>query len=570
MKRYWNHLVKSTEQTVKRFVTMQIMDPDSPEYGRMPSDVIEGKQTIYLLTDAVCLYCLSDSKYYHSPVLLNHISAALLFVEHWQRPDGSLDFPTCNFYSAPDTGFCFRRLYGAWRILTQSGDNNTERLADRYLKILLKCLPIMLTGGFHTPNHRWAVTSVLSCLRLLVQQFPQAAMEVPHFPIPFESPEALENAITARMDQYLGEGIDGDQDGEYAERSTGGYNAVVDKCLITLYESTKDPEYLGYVTRNLEMMLYYIEPDDSIFTQNSTRQDHGNRMYPDTYFPLYCFMAAQTGNPLFDKAAHKIIRDNQKRGAHAPDCLYLFMMNPKMRAYQFRGYGYLDTYRRFFSGSQVLRVKREDYSYSILNHNPHFLFLHFRKMPIAVKIGTSYCDVRNFVPQKMLLTDTGCTLSARINGWYYQPFEQSPPSSDWWAMDHSKRERINTSDLNTTVEICELERGLDIHVKTEGLDGLPLRVEIRIPSGAALSSDAFYTIAEKGGSMVLRQGTLSVTKGSETILIGPGYGTHTFKGHYSGEEGNANGYTLFLNDYTPYQRSFSIRLKEPDSAEKRL
>ena len=42
------------------------------------------------------------------------------------------------------------------------------------------------------------------------------------------------------------------------------------------------------------------------------------------------------------------------------------------------------------------------------------------------------------------------------------------------------------------------------------------------------------------------------------IVIGPGYGTHAFKGHYSGEERNEAGYSIFLNDYTPYDRTFRI------------
>ncbi len=71
--------------------------------------------------------------------------------------------------------------------------------------------------------------------------------------------------------------FDGNADGEYAERSTGGYNCVVNDAMINLYEMTKNKEYLSYPERNLHMMELYFEPDGTIFTQNSTRQDRGKR-----------------------------------------------------------------------------------------------------------------------------------------------------------------------------------------------------------------------------------------------------------------------------------------------------
>jgi hypothetical protein len=95
-------------------------------------------------------------------------------------------------------------------------------------------------------------------------------------------------------------------------------------------------------------------------------------------------------------------------------------------------------------------------------------------------------------------------------------------------------------------------------VKSSGLDKLPLRVEICIPAGSILDHEKFYMVAEKGSGMVLRDGFLNILHEDQNIKIGPGYGTHEFGGHYSGEERNEVGYTIYLNDYTPYERTFSI------------
>lgn len=562
MKRYWQHMVRSTEKTVEDFLKKQIRDVSRPDCGRMPSEVIEGKHTIYLLTDALCVYFSPESCFYKDSRLFDAVKLGLGFIEKWQRQDGSLDFPTCNFYSAPDTAFCFRRLYGAYRILDQYGETQEEEaLKKRYLILLLKCIPILLYGGFHTPNHRWAVTATLLQLAGLVEQNGDLALKAAHFPAKTEepmTPEGLAGQLRKRADQYLAEGIDGDADGEYAERSTGNYNAVVDKSLISAYEATGREEFLGYVERNLHMMLYYFDGDDTIFTQNSTRQDQGKALYPDQYFYLYTYMAAKTGNPLFDAAAHKIIRDNRERGDRAQDSMYLFMMYDWMKDYEFKGYGFLPEYRKYFPGSQVLRVKKPGYVYSVLNQKAAFLFLKFGSLPIGLRIGESYCDIRNFIPKDMQVTEDGCILKAESKGWYYQPFAQDQGTSDWWAMDHSKRELVITSSLLITVTVRELENGLEITVKSEGLQGLPLRVEADVPAGCILENETFCLTAGKGESLILRDGCLNLHDGAKRIVIGPGYGTHAFKGHYSGEEKNRNGYSIFLNDYTPYERTFRI------------
>lgn len=566
MKRYWPHIVRSTEKMVEDYLAKQVKDSSRPDYGRMPSEIIEGKLTIYLLTNAVCLYFCKESRYYKDEKLFDAIKTGLSFIERWQRDDGSLDYPSCNFYSAPDTSFCFRRLYGAWNILEKHAQTEEEKeLENRYLILLLRCIPILLYGGFHTPNHRWAVMSVLFTLANVVEQNGQLALEVPRYPKEYFSEDQIPHTVEElvqklrdRANQYLAEGIDGDEDGEYAERSTGNYNAVVDKSLILAYEATGDEKFLGYVERNLNMMLYYIDGDDTIFTQNSTRQDHGTKQYADKYFYLYTYMADKTGNPLFDAAAHKIIKDNMERADLAQDCMYIFMMYDWLLDYEFKGYGFLPEYRKFFRGSQVLRVKKENYVYSVLNNKAAFLFLKFGSLPIGLRIGESYCDIRNFIPKSIEVKDNGCVLKAEAGGWYYQPFKEDQGTSDWWDMDHTKRDKIHTSKVAITVTLSELENGLDIHVKAEGMSGLPLRVELDIPAGVVLENETMCLTAGKGESMILRGGELNLHEGAQKIVIGPGYGTHAFKGHYSGEERNEYGYSIFLNDYTPYDRSFCI------------
>ena len=75
-------------------------------------------------------------------------------------------------------------------------------------------------------------------------------------------------------------------------------------------------------------------------------------------------------------------------------------------------------------------------------------------------------------------------------------------------MDQSKREILKNSKIRMTVTIHELVDGLELHIKSEGIDLLPLRLEICIPAGSILENEHFYLQTEKGSGMILRDGYL--------------------------------------------------------------
>ena len=107
--------------------------------------------------------------------------------------------------------------------------------------------------------------------------------------------------------------------------------------------------------------------------------------------------------------------------------------------------------------------------------------------------------------------------------------------------------------------VKETEDGLALSIDTEGLDKLPLRLEIMTPAASILNHQSFYQTANAGQTIILRDGTLQIENGVDIVEIGPGFGEHTFKGHYSGEEKNEVGATICCNAYTPVHREFYIR-----------
>lgn len=547
MERYMAHLLKGAEYRTKQFMGSQVGDPASLQYGGIKGDIWEAKPTIYALTSALAVYFHKDSCFYKNEQLYAAVNLALDFIERTQREDGSFDYPSCNFKSAADTSFCFKRLIAAYRLLVKYGNSSDEAitvLKEKYLTIMHKALDAIREGGFHTPNHRWGIAAALLQGSNL-----------------FAEEDGFAAGLKARADQYLAEGIDGDEDGEYAERSTGNYNAVVNNAMMAMYQETGDEAFLGYVERNLSMMLTYMDPDDTIFTQNSTRQDQGKLEYADKYFYQYLYMCSREHCPAFDGAAHKIIKDNMERGDLAPDCLHIVMNHDEMMGYHFKEYGFLEEYRKFFRHAGVLRVRKPSYTYTVLNGKSAFLYFKSQGTMLCVKIGESCCDIRNFIPQTIEELPDGCRLEAEAESWYYLPFKEKQDTSDWWKMDQTKREKLISSRLKATLEIREKDQGLELHLKAEGLDRLPLRLEICIPAGVTLKHPAFALEAAAGEGMILKDGYLEVHDGSVTMEIGPGFGEHSFKGHYSGEEINSAGYTVYANGYTPLEKHFSLMVK---------
>ncbi len=557
MKRYIDYLIRSEEHRVDEMLFLQIKDKNDLCYGLMRGDVIEAKPTIYMMATALALYLNSRSRYYKSEKLMEALQLAADGVARVQRKSGYIDYPCCNFFSAPDTSFCYKRLNDGYRLMKKYQDvADTTILQKKYLAIMRMAAEAIRDGGFHTPNHRWGICAALM----------QAAKL-------FADDTEFAKSLMDRTVLYLQEGIDGNSEGKYAERSTGNYNAVVNNAMMAMYQCSKDVKYLGYVERNLNMMMYYIEPNDMVFTQNSTRQDQGKEIFMDKYLYQYLYLLAYDGtdgfikltpeeHARFDGAAHQIIKGCAETGRQAPNCLHLLMIYDKTLDYTFENCGFLKTYHKLFKEAGVLRVKKENYSYTVMKNRSAFLYFNVNGLEAFLKIGESYCEIRNFVPDEMDVQEGKTVLSHTARGWYYLPWKEKQNTSDWWQMDHKKRDLMITSDLHTQVVITELADGLEISVDTDGLERLPLRMELCVPSQTTLENDHFCMETVAGKSMVLSDDYVTMTKGLTSIEFGPGACEHHFKGHYSGEEVNADGYTIYCNTYTPTKRVYTLKVKQ--------
>lgn len=537
-------LLTRLDAHIERLMARQVLDECSGDYGGFMEDDlhVESRQCGFDLSALACGYVTKDSAHYLSERVKAALTAALAYLRAHQRPGGCVDLLSCNVASAPDTAFMINAVLNAWWLLERCEDARAAWLRPALLRLIDSAASGIAAGGFHTPNHRWAIAAcLLHCAKITGRR-----------------------ELEARARAYLREGLDINEDGEFAERSAGNYNQVNDDQMLRLYMATGDRTFLHAAEKNLEMMYCYIDPDGSVFTNNSTRQDMGKKIYLDTYYPLYLMAGYFLGREDFGAMAEWIYQDCRRRGTW-PDGVEWLLLLPQMD-----GFGAQTPfeppflrYDRLFEHSDIARVRRGGFSLTLMRGKPNFLYFQSGALPLYMAIYQNLCDQRNFVPETLERTERGFRLSGRAPVWYYQPFDQKPQTSDWWRMDNAARERLTAEGLHTLVEAELTEEGVRLHIRTQGVDRLPVRVEIGLLPGGRIRTQHFTQLMRAGEQVTILDGDIEITgPRGDALAIGPAFGSHDIRARMGGAYPLSDAcYTVLLTGYTPVDRTLFIRAR---------
>ncbi|MBQ9119148.1 MAG: hypothetical protein IJY09_03700 [Lachnospiraceae bacterium] len=566
MENHYQKIVKDTDSRVAYSLERQELRAEHPFYGGFydADELVHAKYAIYRVAAMMAAYCCADSSYYRAQRVEQAIFLGLAYIRRVQHENGLFDYITCNFFSAPDTAFCIKKLIPFYEFLQKKADKTApeERMRTELEQIIRKGAHGLLEGGFHTPNHRWAIASMLAKTGVLFgeEQLTQAALA------------------------YLQEGIDCNADGEFSEKSAGNYNRINNDAMITLAEALGDDSYEQYAIRNLHMMLTYLEPDGSIFTANSTRFDKDRLIYPKDYYMEYLKLGKKYGIKEFLGMCNTIFDIVEEKQITAPDFLIWFLLEPEYRSFEWEERYEPEDFCKHYPQSGIVRARKGGFTYTVMRDKSDFLYVHNGSMKLMMKVAGSFCEHRAFKAEELMaehcygrsvvasgqgaanietrtkrMQPPEIQLRQTMRGWYYLPFPEKPESSDWWQMDHSRRPRKTGPDMEITVKIEEQEHGLAVTVRTAGVSGAPWRIETAFAGIEELATEQEKVSVTGEERLVVAQGEVQAGNERNIIRIGPGFAKHRFiDGKEDSEAKQPGCATVYFTDYTEFEHTILI------------
>ena len=286
-----SELIQRQESYWEDLKQHQCMDEKSMWYGGF-NYAYEFAMT-KIITQGLPLYCEAGSRYYKSEDILERMKLNSEFLLKYQNDSGLISLLDCNIESPPDTAFMVNDLAIAHFYIERSKMTELKTIDENIVGFLRRTQNGLINGGFHTPNHRWVISCALGMLYNI-----------------FGNEE-----LKKRAHEYIAEGIDINDDGEWTERSNACYNAVSDLYMYHIGEIFHIDEAFEAVRKNLEMMKFLLHPNDYIVTEYSTRQDKGKVATMDARYTIaYMLTAGKYNEPEFVYMAERAIEHAKEFG----------------------------------------------------------------------------------------------------------------------------------------------------------------------------------------------------------------------------------------------------------------
>lgn len=429
-----------------------------------------------------------------------------------QNDDGTID--AGNIATPPDTGFVMETLGTALIALRAAHPSGVPAgelaeavrtaaaAADRFMK---RGAAALVTGGVHTPNHRWVVCSALAIAYRLYG----------------------EESYLRRIDEWLAEGIDIDPDGQYSERSAGIYSAVSSGALLNVALLLGRDELLEPVRRNLETTLLLTQPDGRVETTASRRQDQytTNLTWGRYYLPLRV-LASIDGNERFAAAARAIERAAAHLGPESPLSRYAiaFFAFPELGAPLPRA---SDAALPTDSGvhvrnSGLYRERRGNLAVTVFggqdrwpdgrvvpevsgrSGNPTFLTCATGSSSVRwVRLLPRFFRVGYLRPELSCCEEGRCTLTASERVGYVQPLPPERRRADgayelstadgrfWSAIDLDARELSNVQSLDVEISVTISAEQVEARIDARATTSIPVCLEIALDPDSRLDTTSW-------------------------------------------------------------------------------
>ncbi|MEW1777348.1 hypothetical protein [Streptomyces sp. NPDC086777] len=479
-----------------------------------------------------------------------------------------------NVQSPPDSAFTVNDVCDA-HVLAAGAGPELRDVTAALAEIAGAATAALLTGGVHTPNHRWELCAALARLH---RSFP-------------------DGRLLDRIDAWLAEGVDIDAQGLYSERSAVYASHVSNPSLLLLADVLGRDDLRDAVERNLTATLDLIRPDGTVETVHSRRQDQRHPYPLAPYLPHYRLLAIRTGRGDLSRAA----RLAAAAGIDDPVLLAQTLLTPDLcrtlpapapeplprarylTTARLASHASATAHSVLYGGSDVPRHRRIR---SGLACNPTFLRLFAGDAVLdAVRLSRGFFDLGPFRAEDVQqLGGNRYRLTETLTAAYYQPLPPDRRQADGAyrmtdegrfsaAMAFPDRPRDEVSQT-TRVEAELREDGVDLRIEIDG-PRVPWALELTfrpggVPEGAAAIGDGRWCLT--GGPMSYRAGAdeirveavvetgepLAGPDRTDVLRYDPGQ-DHTVVGGTDATTGNR----VYLGGHGPQTLTVALRARRP-------
>lgn len=475
-----SELVKKQEKYYDIIKERQNLNEDSIWYG-------EFYDNVNIIEQALPLYISEESKYYKSKELLDRMKLNLDFFLRMQFPNGLLSLWNCNIISPPDTAFNVYPLSLCLDLIEKVNMPELDTLKEKIYRFLKNVIPGLVLGGFHTPNHRW----IISCaLALLYKRF-------------------KDESIKSRVYEFIGEGIDINNSGEWTERSNGGYNSMVDAWCYHIAEVFNEESFFDAVRKNLNMMKYMLHPEDYIVTEYSARQDRAQKIKMSSYAIPYLLMACMDNDKEFSYLADLCIENSKSLGRLLVYCnLYEAELAKKPPCKQISesytvllNENNLSELRQKHSifGDTVLRYRKDKLSITVMAGQQEFMFVQYGKArACSIKLPIGWFGIGGVdFSQIKRISETKFTLSTQIYGDYFQTLNSESVkeyNGNYIKMPNDQRERIGCVETNAEITIELKDNGVDLNISVDKMPYIFTQLVIGFDSDGEIEGEGIVNL----------------------------------------------------------------------------
>lgn len=508
-------------------------------------------------------YVSPQSKYYHSNLVVPALERITKILAGAQAPDGTVNIG--NLESPPDTAFLVEVLCPGATILAKDNSNATKQVNTNIKQFLIKAGEALVTGGVHTPNHRWVICAALAQLNHL---YPN-------------------KKYINRIEEWLSEGIFMDEDGHYPERS-GNYANVENNSMITMARLLDKPKLLQYVRKNLATTYFYMEPNGDLVSNDSRRQDKYQKLPISLFYRHYRYIAIRDNEKLFAGIA-KLIEGMETFQRDVLDrSLCHFLENDVLQKELPTPVNPPASFENLFTTSSLLRIRRGTTSMTLFGGPDLPLIVasgrsdspdifSYRKGKAILKylrLSTNFFSMGYFYSDGAKKENGNYVLQRRLSVPYYQPLpkDKQNESGDyklsesidgrfWNKMDFANRPVSNVKDLNTKLTLSEDDGAAELSFDIDGMPGVSVTIELCFEEGGKLSGVS----APIDGNQFLEKGMGQYESGGDTISFGPGNVTHRVIRNLEGERYSTHfgslrteGLHVYITGTTPFHHRITF------------